>query len=69
MKRQKRDVSQRAFNKGYQLGYQGRSEESCPFQENSVTAREWLRGWEEGHEDHCDGMTTMTSQQKIMAMH
>ncbi|MBV1930613.1 MAG: ribosome modulation factor [Porticoccaceae bacterium] len=69
MKRQKRDISQRAFSKGYQVGYQGRSEEGCPFQEGTLTAREWLNGWQEGHDDHLDGMSTQTSQQKIMAMH
>lgn len=68
MKRQKRDSSQRAHSKGYQVGYRGRSEESCPFQDGSLTAREWLSGWQEGHDDRLDGMSTQTSQQKIMAM-
>ena len=69
MKSQKRDISQRAYSKGYQLGYQGRSEDNCPYQGNSNTAREWLKGWQEGHDDRCDGINTQASQQKIMAKH
>ena len=69
MKRQKRDLSQRAYSKGYQVGYQGRSEDGCPFQDGTLIAREWLNGWQEGHSDHLDGIPPLTSQQKIMAMH
>ena len=68
MKRQKRDISLRAYNKGYQLGYQGRSEQSCPFQHDSITAREWIKGWQEGHRDKLDGINILASQQKVIAM-
>ncbi|RLA47524.1 MAG: ribosome modulation factor [Gammaproteobacteria bacterium] len=68
MKRQKRDISQRAYSKGYQQGYHGRSDERCPFQEDSATAREWIKGWQEGHDDNLDGIKTQASQQKVIAL-
>ncbi len=68
MKRQKRDISQRAYSKGYQLGYQGRPEEACPFRDGSLTAQEWIRGWHEGHSDNLDGIKVQASQQKIIAL-
>lgn len=68
MKRQKRDISQRARCKGYQSGYQGRSEQSCPFQSESANAQEWIKGWREGHNDHLDGMGMQASQQKLAAL-
>lgn len=69
MKRQKRDLSQRAYNKGYLKGYQGRSNDNCPFRSDSSTAHEWSKGWHEGRTDQYDGIKTQASQQKIIALH
>jgi ribosome modulation factor len=66
-KKQKREGSLRAFSKGYQLGYQGRSEENCPFNLSSNVAKEWLRGWREGRDDQFEGINIQASQQKIVA--
>lgn len=68
MKRQKRNPHQRAFSKGYLSGYQGRSWGACPYQSTSDHARQWQKGWQEGHDDHCDGISPLASQQKIMAL-
>jgi len=67
MKRQKRNPSQRAYTKGYQLGFDGRSEDTCPHQSNSIFAHEWMKGWREGREDQSVGFKMHTSQQKILA--
>jgi ribosome modulation factor len=67
MKRQKRDPSQRAYIKGYQLGFDGRSEDTCPHQSNSIFAHEWMKGWREGREDQTEGFKMQASQQKILA--
>ncbi|HBD11525.1 MAG TPA: ribosome modulation factor, partial [Porticoccaceae bacterium] len=56
MRRQKRDISQRAYNRGYQQGYQGRSDENCPFQTDSGRAHEWTKGWREGRDDLQNGI-------------
>ena len=60
MKRQKRDTSHRAYLKGYQAGILGRNQTSCPHQEKSTPADEWLRGWREGRHDHWDGFDQRT---------
>jgi len=67
MKRQKRDPSQRAYLKGYQLGFDGRSKDTCPHQTNSVFAHEWMNGWREGRDDQSEGFKMQASQQKITA--
>lgn len=53
-KRSKRDRSTRAFQKGYQAGLIGRSQEKCPHQEAAVR-NSWIEGWNEGHQDQADG--------------
>jgi ribosome modulation factor len=56
MKRQKRDMSTRAFEKGYTAGTAGRSRDICP-SEAGVTHQEWMNGWREGRQDMWSGMT------------
>ena len=67
MKRQKRNPSQRAYNKGYQSGFEGRSNDICPFQTSSISAHEWMKGWQEGRDDSSEGFNVHTLQQKIVA--
>ena len=56
MKRQKRDMLTRAFEKGYQLGSKGRSRDLCPAVVGP-THQEWMNGWREGREDMWKGMS------------
>lgn len=54
MKRHKRDPSNRAWNKGYQAGFIGRSRDSCPHQ--ALTQREsWIDGWTIGQRELAEG--------------
>lgn len=57
MKRQKRDMTERAFAKGYRTGNAGRSNEVCPHHDVSVQRQAWLNGWREGWTDHVNGFT------------
>lgn len=65
MKRQKRDLSHRAFIKGYQAGFSGRSKNICPHQADTGVHAEWMRGWEEGHTDQWSGFSQFMGQQKV----
>ena len=56
MRRQKRDSSERAFQKGYQAGVNGRNRDACPHV-NGETRQQWMTGWREGRSDQWDGYT------------
>ena len=56
MKKMKRDLSTRAFNRGYQIGNQGKSRDLCPH-DNGDMRQHWLSGWREGRSDQWDGYT------------
>ena len=56
MKRQKRDMAERAYSKGYQAGSSGRAKEHCPH-DGGETRQQWLTGWREGRTDQWDGLT------------
>lgn len=64
MKRQKRNLPDRAFLKGYQVGVDGRSKSLCPHMQ-AHTRQSWLTGWREGREDLWDGFKPMAQAQKI----
>ncbi|MRI35251.1 ribosome modulation factor [Endozoicomonas sp. OPT23] len=55
MRRQKRDMTDRAFTKGYQIGVSGRSRDICPHTEPHLR-QAWLTGWREGRVDNWNGM-------------
>ena len=56
MRRQKRDMNDRAYHKGYQAGLVGRPMDSCPH--SAMNAKlHWLSGWREGRSDSRDGFT------------
>lgn len=65
MRKQKRNPSQRAFSKGYQVGFQGHSDELCPHPDTSQQAQGWKNGWEEGRNDYLMGYSVATSQQRL----
>lgn len=64
MRRQKRDLSERAFHKGYQAGVSGRTKDNCPH-ENDNTKQQWLTGWREGRTDQWDGYTGVSGIHKL----
>ena len=64
MKRQKRDMGNRAFDRGYQAGVSGRSMDLCPH-ENEQQRMNWISGWREGRSDQWDGMTGVSGVHRI----
>ncbi|MGK0440540.1 MAG: ribosome modulation factor [Pseudohongiellaceae bacterium] len=64
MKRQKRDHSERAFQKGYMAGVSGKNKENCPH-EQEMMKQQWLTGWREGRTDQWDGYTGVSGLHKV----
>jgi len=65
MRRQKRDLSERAFQKGYQAGVTGKHKENCPHDDNAEIRQQWLTGWREGRTDNWDGFTGVSGIHKM----
>ena len=63
MRRQKRDMTDRAFVKGYHTGVSGRSKDICPHTEPQLR-QAWLTGWREGRVDNWDGMIGVSGLQR-----
>ncbi len=63
MKRQKRDMTERAYQRGYKAGISGKTKECCPHTQTQIK-QEWITGWREGRNDHWDGIDTATALQK-----
>lgn len=55
MKRQKRDRMERAQSQGYRAGLNGRSTDSCPYQQMDARSH-WLGGWRDAREDRHSGL-------------
>ncbi|MBQ0797815.1 MAG: ribosome modulation factor [Porticoccaceae bacterium] len=68
MRTQKRDPSQRAFFKGYQVGFQGHPDNKCPHNDNTEQGHEWMNGWQEGHGDYLRGYSIATAQERIASL-
>ena len=67
MRRQKRDMNSRAFDRGYQAGLDGRSLDICPH--GSGTHRDnWVAGWRQGRVDQWDGLTGVSGVHKLRAV-
>ena len=64
MKRYKRDMNQRAFEKGYQMGLSGRSSDLCPHNDGQQRFN-WMQGWREGRADQWDGLNGATACHKL----
>lgn len=60
MKRHKRDISTRAFNKGYRVGVNGKSMNMCP-NATGDSRQQWLNGWRQGRSDYWDGYQGISS--------
>jgi ribosome modulation factor len=54
--------------KGYQAAIQERSLATCPYQEQSIMAYHWSRGWREGREDYWNGFNQASFQQKAASL-
>ncbi len=63
MRRQKRDMTERAYQRGYQAGIAGKQKASCPHTQDQIR-QEWLTGWREGRNDLWDGLPTISVLQK-----
>jgi ribosome modulation factor len=59
MKRHKRDMTQRAFQRGYSAGISGKPRESCPHVSTAQRAQ-WMGGWLEGKEANWSAMTAVS---------
>lgn len=64
MKKHKKDLSHRAFLKGYQASIQNRSISTCPYQAESKLGFHWCCGWRQGRADYWDGLSLASLQQK-----
>ncbi len=54
----------RAYNRGYNAGLDGKSREDCPF--GTLQARtNWMGGWREGRTDFAHGMLGVASIQNL----
>lgn len=60
MRRQKRDKSERAFQRGYRAGLEGRNREICPHDQPDLRDR-WLSGWRQGRQDDWDGHARLSA--------
>ena len=63
MRRQKRDMNDRAYQRGYQAGLVGKSIETCPHT-TEQQRQFWLSGWREGRSDQWDGYTGVSGVHK-----
>lgn len=64
MRRQKRDLSLRAFERGYQAGSSGRTKDQCPHADGK-NRQQWLTGWREGRTDQWNGLTGVCGLHKL----
>jgi ribosome modulation factor len=64
MKKHKKDLSHRAFVRGYQTAIQQRSISTCPYQTESELGFQWCTGWRQGRADYWSGFSQATMQQK-----
>lgn len=64
MKRQKRNLQTRAYQRGYIAGLDGRHQDMCPHVENNMRSQ-WLAGWREGRVDNWDGLNRVTAMHKM----
>lgn len=64
MRRQKRDLSERSFQRGYQAGLVGKNKDSCPHDKGD-NRDNWMSGWREGRSDKWDGYTGVSGIHKL----
>lgn len=64
MKRQKRDKMERAYQKGYMAGVEGKSKTLCP-KDEGPEHQQWINGWREGRGDNWDGFTGVSGIHRV----
>ena len=64
MKKQKRDLGERAYQHGYRAGLQGRPQDLCPHTLGSMR-EQWQTGWREGRLDNWNGFSMASGIQKL----
>lgn len=62
MKRIRRSPESRLFNRGYQWGASGRSQDACPHEKPEHRAN-WMAGWRAGRSDRLSGLTGVAGLQ------
>lgn len=68
MKKQKRNLQNRAYIRGYRAGMAGKSK-ALSSQCQLRSRPEWLAGWREGREDMWDGLNPVAGTFKTIASH
>lgn len=66
MKKQKRDLEERAYSRGYRAGVERRSKDLAPVAEG-LQRDAWMAGWRSGRADHWDGYTGVSGIHRMMA--
>ncbi len=56
MKKHKRDINERVFQRGYRIGLAGKSADLCPYEKGEIRFQ-WITGWRQGRTDQWDGLT------------
>lgn len=64
MRRQKRDMTARAYERGYHAGVSGRNSDSCPHSSEQQRIN-WITGWRDGREDHLDGLIGVSGVHRL----
>ncbi|MFY9179262.1 MAG: ribosome modulation factor [Venatoribacter sp.] len=64
MRKQKRDMQERAFSRGYRAGVERRSKDLAPTGETPQRDA-WLAGWRSGRSDHWDGYIGVSGIHKM----
>lgn len=64
MKRQKRDMSHRAYHRGYHAGLAGKSRDACPHSQGDLR-EQWVSGWREGRSDSWSALTGISGLQNV----
>lgn len=64
MKKHKKDLSHRAYTRGYQAAIKERSLSNCPYQTASNLGFQWCSGWRQGRADYWNGFNHAAMQQR-----
>jgi len=64
MKKHKRDLASRLFDRGYRAGNGGKSRDECPHSQPHQR-EQWLAGWRDGRADYWDGVTGLSTLNRL----
>lgn len=66
MKKQKRNLTERAYSRGYRAGVERRSKDLAPIAFGEIRDA-WLAGWRSGRSDHWDGYIGVSGIHKMIS--